>query len=497
MNRVEFERVSPEATGVSSEGVLQFLDALDSGYSEMHGITVMRHGKIILEGWWAPYGPGMNHMCNSLTKTYMGTAIGIAIQEGLLKLNDRIIDIFPEYAPEEPSEFLKKLTLYTVLHMGTGMERFPSEEGNWVKNFVNEEIQHEPGTVFKYSSVAATFLGKIILKVTGKHVYDYLNEKLFGKIGINYNTFDYSTAPEGEDMWAWRAASTAEDNLRLMKVYLDGGLVNGERVLPEEFVKLATTSRIDNAFPELIARGDEEEACSGYGFQMWMCDFPGAYRADGAAGQYAVCIPSADMIVSINEHARRAQFTLKNIWKYLIPAIKSDQAIEENEAVLARLRRRLKTQAIPAPEYRPYAAAKSTASGTYRVESGSFHPYCIGMAEHGERGPVEYVTFSFSEMEGTFVWQGKNRMTSEIEFALDGTRRYNRQYSPWEFAKYLYANGYWESDTKFVLELLWPENDSTRTLYFTFGEDFLTVNETTFSPNTGKTVLETVMKKVK
>jgi len=495
MNRTEFERVTPESTGVSSKGILKFIDALESGYGELHGLEIMRHGKVIAEGWWAPYAPGMNHMCYSLTKAYMGAAIGIAIQEGLLTLDTRLIDIFPEYAPEEPSEYLKELTVYKILHMGTVMLQSPSEEGNWVKNFINQEIVERPGTTFHYSSPAATFLGKIILRLTGRHVYDYLNEKLFQKIGIDYERFEFGIAPEGKDMSAWRAASTADDNLRLMKVYLDGGIVDGERILPEEFVKLATTSRIDNSNPEELARG-EVEGCSGYGFQMWMCSYPGAYRADGAYGQYAVVIPDKDMIVSVFEHTERPSITLKNIWDYLIPAIEDDHALPEDEETCAALRRRLRTLAIPAPEFRPYAAAKAKASGTYTAVSGSFRPYCTGVIPNGEQVPVDKVVFRFDVMEGTMEWIGKNRSRSLIEFAMDGSRRFNRQHSPWEYSKYLYANGYWESDDTFILELLWPENDLKRTITCVFAGDKLTIGEETFTPLTGNVVSETVLMKV-
>ncbi len=120
MNRTEFSRISPEEAGISSRDILRFLDALESGHTEMHGLVIMRHGCILTEGFWAPYAQGQVHMCNSLTKTYMGTAIGIAIREGLLTLDTRLIDIYPEYAPEEPSDFLQKLTIYKMLHMGTG-----------------------------------------------------------------------------------------------------------------------------------------------------------------------------------------------------------------------------------------------------------------------------------------------------------------------------------------------------------------------------------------
>ena len=93
-NRTEFERVSPESLGIRSEAIWNFLDAVETDLTEMHGLVIMRHDKIAAEGFWAPYGPGIPHMCASLTKTYMGTAIAIAIQEGLLTLDTHLNDIF-------------------------------------------------------------------------------------------------------------------------------------------------------------------------------------------------------------------------------------------------------------------------------------------------------------------------------------------------------------------------------------------------------------------
>ena len=104
MNRKEFERTTPEMVGISSTSIQRLLDKLESGFTEMHSIQIMRHGKICAEGWWNPYAPGIRHNLMSVTKTYTATAIGIAYTEGILKLTDRIIDIFPDESPEEPAE---------------------------------------------------------------------------------------------------------------------------------------------------------------------------------------------------------------------------------------------------------------------------------------------------------------------------------------------------------------------------------------------------------
>ena len=477
--REEFERVSPEEAGVRPEGILAFLDDLESGYTEMHGLMIMRHDKVIAEGYWAPYGPGIPHMCASLTKTYMGTAIGILIRKGLLTLDTPLSVVFPEFIPEEPSEYFPELTIRHVLTMGSGMTAFPEMEGGWVKNFMAMPLEHKPGTYFWYNSVGSTFLGKVVEKLTGKDVYVFLEEELFPKIGINGKNVLHGIAPADADMWAWRTVSTTEDNLRLLKLYKDGGIWEGERILPEEFVRLATTKQIENDTNGARERG-ELDGCAGYGYQMWMCQHPGAYRADGAAGQFSIVIPDKDMIVAMNQNAPGSNpaKALKAVWDILLPAV-MDEEIEKDEACAAasaKLQNRLKHLTIAAPEFKPYAAGKETASGKYLVKDGSFDLFCLGMFAP-EAEPVRRFEIRFGEMEGTILWESVDHTACCLEFAMDGTRRFNRFRSPWQFATQCYANGVWESDQVFRLEELWPENNSRKVLRFTFGDGTCTVSQ--------------------
>ena len=479
LNRKEFERATPEELGIHSRAIMDLLDSLESGYTEMHGLMIMRHGKICAEGWWAPYAPGMPHMCASLTKTYMGTAIGIAVTEGLLTLDTHVNEIFPEYVPEHPSEYFEELTIRHILTMGSGIHGFPSMEGGWVKNFIAMPLSARPGESFWYNSVGSTFLGKVIEKLTGKDVYAYLREKLFDKIGIDGRNIRHGIAPEGMDMWAWRTVSTTEDNLRLMKLYADGGVWDGERILSEEYVKLATTPQNTNQNPGAKEQGQLDHIC-GYGYQMWMCRYPGAYRADGAAGQYSIVIPDRDMIISMNENAEGVFPTtvLKNLWEILMPGVEDApiEPDEEGKAMQQKLSRRMKQLAIPAPEFRPYAAAKESASGEYRVKEGSFDIYCLGMFAP-EAAPCRNFSIRFGVMEGEIRWEGTDNTSCSLEFALDGSRRYNRFRSPWQFAEKCYANGVWEDDSTFRLEEIWPENNSRKTLWFAFSESGCTVSQ--------------------
>ncbi len=478
--RKELERCTPEEAGIPSEALLRLLDRLEyGGITEMHGLMILRHGKVALEGWWAPYTAGQPHMCASLTKTYMGTAIGIAIREGLLTLDTHLTEIFPEFVPADPSPYFDELTIRHVLTMGSGMTEFPTMEGDWVRNFIATPLNYRPGTHFWYNSVGSTFLGKVIEKLTGKDVYTYLEEKLFGKIGINGKNILHGIAPEGKDMWAWRTVSTTEDNLRLMKLYMDGGVHEGERILPEEYVRLATTKQIENDDPGARERG-ELDGCMGYGYQMWMCQPAHSYRADGAAGQFSIVLPDQDMIIAMNQNAPGSNpaRVLQALWDILLPAL-SDTPIpvdENGKALQKKLALRMKTLAIPAPEFRPYARGKAQADGAYRVTSGSFDLYCLGMFAP-EANPAKGFRICFGEMEGTVVWEGTDNTSCGVEFALDGSRRYNRFRSPWQFATKCYANGVWETEELFRLEELWPENNSKKTTWFLFADGGCTVSQ--------------------
>ena len=154
--RKEFLRVTPESVGVPSSAIEWLLDRLEEGWTEPHGLMFMRHGKVFAEGWWAPYAPGLRHGLQSHTKTYAATAVGIAYTEGLLKLTDRVIDIFKEESPAAPSENLQKLTVRDVLCMGCGMDTMPRPSEDWIREFLATPVVHEPGSRFMYNSTGST-----------------------------------------------------------------------------------------------------------------------------------------------------------------------------------------------------------------------------------------------------------------------------------------------------------------------------------------------------
>ena len=218
MNRTEFQRTTPEAVGIDSCDIDALLDRLEQDHTQMHGIMIMRHGKICAEGWWSPYAPGLRHGLQSLTKTYAATAVGVAYTEGLLSLEDLLIDIFPEEAPVQPSEKLRHLRVRDVLCMGCGMETMPMPGKDWIRDFLHIPVVHEPGTAFMYNSMGSTLLGAIVRKLTGLSLHEYLKPRLFDKIGIDADNLRWPVCHNGgqfashEIVHGWRSLGRGTDS---------------------------------------------------------------------------------------------------------------------------------------------------------------------------------------------------------------------------------------------------------------------------------------------
>lgn len=352
--REEFERVSPESVGVSSRAILEYLDALEASGTQMHGLMILRHGKLLAEGWWAPYGPRLRHGLQSHSKTYAVTAVGILYTEGKVRLDERIIDIFPEYAPENPSENLKLLTVRDVLCMGCGMETEPRPATeHWIRDFLHTPVVHKPGTAYMYNSTGSSLLCAIVKRKTGEGVEEYLTKRLYEPCGMDSQVHRWYPMPDGVEGGGFGMMSTLEDNLRLLKLYADGGVCNGRRILAEDYVRLATSNQNDSA-TEAIGNPEATDNHVGYGFQIWMCKPKGVYRADGAMGQFTIVCPDQDMIIAITETAEGAhwaQSTLDITWAFLAK-VTGDQVLPEGPET-AYLARRMRTLCTPQLPCRP------------------------------------------------------------------------------------------------------------------------------------------------
>lgn len=482
LNRKEFMRVTPESVGIDSGDIEWLLDRLESGFTEPHGLMIMRHGKICAEGWWNPYAPGIRHGLQSHSKTYAATAIGIAYTEGIVKLDERIIDIFPEYAPEQPSENLKRLTVHDVLCMGCGMDEMPMATEHWIRDFLHTPVNHTPGTTYMYNSVGSSILSAIIVKKTGMSMHEYLKPRLYDKIGIFSDNHRWMKMPDGCEVGGGGLFATTEDNLRLMKLYADGGVWEGERILDDEYVKRATTLQNESA-TEAKNNPLAKDNFVGYGYQIWMCRPNGVYRADGAMGQFTIVVPDKDMIIAITENASGAhwaQTTLDVMWEFL-ERIENHPAKEENTEKSECLKNRMGRLALPNPKCAPYSPIAANIEGRqWRVIDGDFYMEDVGVAQHMSGcelpQPIDVFCFHFTSDEIVMDWENSEEK-ERLVIATDGSRRHNML--PGRLISQVLLSGAWISENKLEVKARYIETCKEETLLFTFEEKKLKITNST------------------
>ena len=203
------DRATPESQGVPSAAILRWIDACEreiKAPNGLHGFVILRHGRTIAEGTWAPYDTlNRPHMLYSHSKSFTSTAIGFLVDEGRLDLDARVLSFFPDKAPTNPSLNLQALRVRDLLTMNVGASFSDAERkdinGDWVKAFLANDIEKEPGTVFKYDSCATHMLAAIAERVSGMKLMDFLKARLFDPIGM---TSPWSTvSPTGIACGGW------------------------------------------------------------------------------------------------------------------------------------------------------------------------------------------------------------------------------------------------------------------------------------------------------
>lgn len=308
-------RNTPEAQGVSSEGLLQFADALDR-IDGLHDVMVVRHGQVIAEGSWTPYDAAHQHVLFSLSKSFTSSAVGFAVTEGKLNIFDPVLKFFPDDAPANPSDNLKAMRIRDLLTMSTGHQDEPPVTPNEIcpKSFLAQPVPHLPGTHFKYNTPATFMLSAIVQKVTGQTVLDYLQPRLFGPLEIEHPVWD--TNFQGISLGGYGLRVHTEDIAKFGQFYLQHGNWHGAQLLPESWINLATSRQTSNG------SNPESDWNQGYGFQFWRCRH-NAFRGDGAFGQYCVVIPDRDTVVAVNSGVRDMQAVLNVIWDRLLPQLQS------------------------------------------------------------------------------------------------------------------------------------------------------------------------------
>ena len=318
-------RSNPEAQGVSSTALLEFVKGADQKIDSLHSFMLVRHGRVVAEGWWSPYAAETPHSLYSLSKSFTSTAVGLAVAEGKLSLDDELLKLFPDDAPDAPSANLKSMRIRDLLRMSTGHQTEPARalDKVWTKEFLAHAVPFKPGTHFLYNTSGTYMLSAAVQKATGQTVLDYLKPRLFEPLGIENPT--WGTSPQGISQGGYGLSIRTEDIAKFGQLYLQKGKWNGKQLVPESWVEAATALQTSNG------SNPKSDWDQGYGYQFWRARH-NAYRGDGAFGQYCVVLPEQDAVIAITSGVGNMQAVLDLVWDKLLPGLKSSVLPEDDQA---------------------------------------------------------------------------------------------------------------------------------------------------------------------
>ncbi len=374
-------RATPESQGIASSAILQFVEAAENQVHELHSLMLLRHGKVVAEGWWSPYGREYPHLLFSLSKSFTSTGIGFAVSEGILSLDDQVISFFPDEAPTDSNEHLAAMRIRHLLTMSTGQANdtwsnmVDRADGDWVRGFFEVPVVEPPGTHFVYNNGATHLLSAIIQKVTGMKLVDYLKPRLFEPLGIQNATWQES--PQGITAGGIGLSLKTEEVARFGQLYLDKGMWQGKRLLSEAWITEATDTRIAN-------EGIETDWRQGYGYQFWRGRHQ-TYRGDGVFGQWCIVMPEQDamLVITSGIDLFDLQQPLNLVWDILLPAMKPE-VLPDDATVQDRLTKKLSSLTMLPVKGDSVSPMTQRVSGrTYTVDANELS--------------LEAITLSFNE----------------------------------------------------------------------------------------------------
>ena len=373
-------RSDPESQGLSSRAILDFLEGADENLDSLNAFMLLRHGAVVAEGAWKPYRLDSPHMLFSLSKSFTSTAIGLAVEEERLSVDDAVLSFFPRKVPKRPSANLRAMRVRHLLSMNTGHEEDTTdrimrhhEPG---RAFLSLAVEREPGSRFVYNSGASFMLSAIAQKLTGERLSAYLEPRIFDPLGIEGARWERH--PCGIEFGGWGLNIKVEDIARFGQLYLDKGLWKGERLLGEPWIAEARSKQSENAAPEdPYGLSDWHQ---GYGYQFWRCKH-GFYRGDGAFGQLCVVMEEEDAVLAVTAGIPDMQAALTLAWDCLLPGMSKDP-LPPDPAAASRLRDYSSALSLRPPVAEPAARAEAAAlAGSLSGRSFRFADNWAGLDE--------------------------------------------------------------------------------------------------------------------
>lgn len=482
--KVLLERAkTPESMGVSSKAVMDFVEDAKNNNLEFHSFMVIRHGKVAAEWYNKPFTPDFKHMMFSVSKSFTATAIGFAISEGLLTLDTKLIDLFPDYAPKKKDKRFDDLKIFNLLTMTAGKQPnllADKSKIDWIDDFFTSPWIFAPGEEYLYVNENIYMLAATIKKLTGMGVVEYLTPRLFEPLGIEAPFWE--TDPKMHiEAGGWGLYISTEDFAKFMLCYHQGGIFDGKQVIPAEWVREAKKPQVSNAGSNAL-----RDCVAGYGFCFWMNDgIKDSYRADGMFSQFGIDCPNEDAVIIATSGISDEGAARECIWRHFPDGfIKEDKKASGVKIVNSEMD-------TPALSYR--SMLEKTISGrTIKLHHSvilsligfpvSVIPLTVTFMMTDRAGNINNVKFDFSENECNMIWDEGDEFNTVI-CGMDGHYRYGTiRLGQVDFKVCCYAH--WLDDENLNINIRPIETVAKRRLNFTFKGNNRVVMKPSSMPDT-------------
>lgn len=367
--RVSTPAARPSDVGVDAAGIEALLDA--AAHLELHSIAVARRGQVIARGWWDPYRADLRHLLHSVSKSITASVVGILVGDGVIGLDDPVLHHLPSTGRADVADVWRRVTVRHCLSMTVGhtedawrAENRRAPAGLELLDVVlDTPPDAEPGSVFAYNQVATYLLARAVAHRTGEPLQQVALERLLHPLGIT--DLSWYTDPGGNALGFSGAHLRTDDLLRLTRLWLEGGRVDGAPLVPADYLAQAARPALPPTDPDGV-----DDWGRGYGFSFWSARH--GYRADGAFGQYGLVLPEQDLAVAVTSEIAEMGELLDLVWEHLLPAVGRTGSTAADDRLADRLASlalpALGTAGSPGPDAWGVAPAQDAPDGVVGVE---------------------------------------------------------------------------------------------------------------------------------
>jgi CubicO group peptidase (beta-lactamase class C family) len=347
---------TPEEQGLDSAKLAEGLRQIQQKNIPIHSLLIVRDGRVLLNATFYPYDGESPHSVASVTKSLTTLLIGIAIDQGKLNLNDKMVSFFPDATIANPDPRKNDITIQDLASMSSGFDcnGLPDEltvkemeiSPNWVQFGLDLPMAYKPGTHWVYCGVGMHLLSAILEKVTGSTAIDFARQYLFKPLGIK-EVF-WPTDPQGVNMGAGNTRLLPADMAKIGYLYLHGGVWEGNQIVSRSWVEQSIKKQFSPP------NGD------GYGYGWWssVSDTGKSFFAQGDGGQRIVVNPYYSSIVVTTSEG----FNYDDIDPYIVAAvIDPKNPLPTNPTGVAELQRVLAALPLP-PDPQPVPALPDIAT---------------------------------------------------------------------------------------------------------------------------------------